>query len=385
MYDIVYNCKRISWELMKHERISELGPVKCTNKQNAVLRPISVALGIILLIECMSVYRRAIGMDGFDHGEIFPTSKVHSPCSLVWNTTLPRSGRLRSHVVGSSHFPVFPASFWFVKIHKVGGSTLGGVFRAIASHHGIQMVNPAEGARLKDDRLTESIQMFSTLGFKYVGIANHRPYQNMSLPDPILRFTAVRHPIDRSISQFYFHCSRRRSIEECRHDDDGLMKYLEALDDNYQSQYAFGGDFDEAAELYDFIFVTERMDESLVAFKLAFGLSWRDIAYLPSKVLHTQYQSFADMPLQKQTRVSQILSHKIESDLAFHSYASHRLNETISQIDSFYGHGIYQSQLACFKQVLQEVETRCGEGDFESRWMDNGRNFRCIDSILMTM
>jgi hypothetical protein len=102
------------------------------------------------------------------------------------------------------------------------------------------------------------------------------------------------------------------------------MLFLRSLKSNYQTQYAFAGHFD--GDLYDFIFVTERMDESLVAFKVAFGLSWRDIAYLPSKILNDKYETFSEMPLQKQRQVSQILSPKIESDLAFHSYASRRLN-----------------------------------------------------------
>ena len=299
--------------------------------------------------------------------------------------TLRRRGHMHSYETGSGgHFPVFPASFWFVKGAKVGGSTLAGIFRAIAAHHGIHMVNPELGSTtLTDERVNESIHMISELGSEYFGIANHIHYHNISLPGPVLRFTAVRHPIDRSISHYYFRCSMERSLKECQGDEDGLMLFLRSTESNVQSQYAFGGDFD--AELYDFIFVTERMDESLVAFKLAFGLSWRDIAYLPSKVLNDKYDTFSEMPLQKQRQVSQILSSKIESDLAFHSSASHQLNETISQIDSFYGQGTYQRQLDCFKHVIEEVGRTCGEGHFESRWNDNGKNFRCIDSILMNI
>lgn len=373
---------------MKNTPTCEFGPVtRRPYSYKAVVAPFSIVLGITLLVIYMRVCRTTLGMDVSKGREISLksySSFEHNQCSLEWNITVKRSGRMRSHAMESSHLPVFPASFWFVKVPKVGGSTLAGIFRSIAAHHGIHMVNPAPGFnKLKDERLTESIDMFSELGSEYIGIANHMPYHNISLPGPVLRFTAVRHPIDRSISHFYFRCSMERLLDECRKDEDGLMQHLKSITDNYQSLYAFAGDFDP--ELYDFIFVTERMDESLVAFKLVFGLSWRDIAYLPSKILNDKYETFYDMPLQKQRRVLQILSPKIESDLAFHSYASHRLNETISEIDSFYGQGTYQKQLECFKHIIEEVGRTCGHGHFGNRWGDNGKNFRCIDSILMNV
>ena len=37
----------------------------------------------------------------------------------------------------------FPVSFWFVKNFKTGSSTLAGVFRSIAAHHGIAMIAPS--------------------------------------------------------------------------------------------------------------------------------------------------------------------------------------------------------------------------------------------------
>lgn len=336
----------------------------------------------------MYVCPTRMGTDVSKEGEISLKSissyEHNQQCSLEWNMTLRRSGRLRSHAMESSHFPVFPASFWFVKVPKVGGSTLAGIFRAIAAHYGIHVIDPKPGlSDVTDKRFTQSIHMLSQLGSKYIGIANHMPYHNISFPGPVLRFTAVRDPIDRSISHFYFRCSLKRLLDECQKDEAGLMKFLRSVENNYQTQYAFAGHFD--GDLYDFIFVTERMDESLVAFKVAFGLSWRDIAYLPSKILNDKYETFSEMPLQKQRQVSQILSPKIESDLAFHSYASRRLNETIAEIDSFYGQGTYQRQLECFKHVIEEVGRTCSDGHFENRWKDNGKNFRCIDSILMNV
>jgi hypothetical protein len=358
------------------------GPCNC---KAAVAIFFLVLLTMLLIIY---MYTCPMGTDVSKDTEISLKSissyEHNQQCSLGWNMTLRRSGRLRSHAMESSHLPVFPASFWFVKVIKIGGSTLAGIFRAIAAHHGIQIVNPTQGfTRLTDERVTESIHMLSELGSEYIGIANHMPYRNISLPGPVLRFTAVRDPIDRSISHFYFRCSLKRLLDECQKDEAGLMKFLRSVENNYQTQYAFAGHFD--GDLYDFIFVTERMDESLVAFKVAFGLSWRDIAYLPSKILNDKYETFSEMPLQKQRQVSQILSPKIESDLAFHSYASRRLNETIAQIDSFYGQGTYQRQLECFKHVIEEVGRTCGDGHFENRWKDNGKNFRCIDSILMNV
>jgi hypothetical protein len=38
----------------------------------------------------------------------------------------------------------FPSNFWYVKNPKTSSSTLAGVFRSIAAHHAVIMLNPAE-------------------------------------------------------------------------------------------------------------------------------------------------------------------------------------------------------------------------------------------------
>jgi len=283
-----------------------------------------------------------------------------------------------------TQYGVFPASFWFVKVPKVGGSTLAGIFRAIAAHYGIHMCNPLEGEFMLDDaRLEKVFSTLADLDFKYFGIANHMMYHNITAPTHFLKFTAVRHPVDRALSHYYFDCTQTKDVDSCGNDEEGLLKFLASVEKNLQVTY-LGGQRMADVKNFNFVFVTDRMDESLVAFKIVFGLQWKDIAYLPAKVLHDKYKTFADMPDAMATKVFEILSPRIEHDLSFYSHASMELNNTISQIDSLYGPGTFLAHVEYFRQLLAKVDDTCRPTELaqvENRWMDNGIHFRCVDSV----
>lgn len=284
-------------------------------------------------------------------------------------------------------YGVFPKSFWFVKVPKVGGSTLAGIFRQIASHYGVNMINPFPGEfQLNVSRITEVLSVFATLDYAYFGIANHIPYaawKHHSSGIDFLRFTAVRNPFDRSLSDYYFFCTRMHNIQECGDDWDGMLDHLLSTGTNSMCNYALGGNFTtHAAAEYDFIFVTDRMDESIVAFKLLYGLRWIDIAYLPSKVLNDKYEEFSEMDDMKKEIISDILLTKVRGDLAFYSYASQRLDRTIKYLDSLYEQNTFSKHLSHFNIMLKKVGRRCGKEKNESRWHDNGKNFRCIENLV---
>jgi hypothetical protein len=177
-----------------------------------------------------------------------------------------------------------------------------------------------------------------------------------------------------------------------------------------------------AAAQYDFIFVNERMDESLVVFMLDYGftfrygfskrswiistlalrciiqmeklaephaalLSFRDIVYLSAKNRTGLYKTAADMPAELN---AYIMEHN-ELDLQLWDLAKRKLNERIARLEAECGSGIVVETLAKFKRVQALVLEECSEyhvwykkhgfGPPFSRYSDNGIAPRCLDFV----
>jgi Sulfotransferase family len=108
---------------------------------------------------------------------------------------------------------IFPRDFWLVKTKKTGGSTLKGILNGLCAHHAMtcmtMLVNEETGKTYgywEADHGPAQIAKYRQLGFEHLAITDHGKYSSAlaaELRDPLL-FTAVRDPVSRVISHFFF-------------------------------------------------------------------------------------------------------------------------------------------------------------------------------------
>lgn len=211
-------------------------------------------------------------------------------------------------------FVTCPAKYWiqyfrvvcrYVKTHKTASSTLAGVMRNICGHYGITPVrrdllraaqarNQVQAGPIDTANLT-MVQQAVELAYNAreqgaVAIVDHLRYSEAKqalLPQPLLKFTSVRHPMGRVHSHVFhklcYKVSRAQGLDSLSnhpcHDFDASStfgqqvlasytprtrwKHVRAFPTNHVYNYIRGNaaTVDAALQHYDFVFVTERMDE----------------------------------------------------------------------------------------------------------------------------
>lgn len=210
------------------------------------------------------------------------------------------SGQPQQLTCASEQHPVtpFPTSFWLVKTIKTGGTTLAGVLRHICGHYGVvpvnkRRINPLE--RLSDEAAAAGLQQL-VQGAKNMtdasefAIITHINFSDAKLAAfqsvvggrrPLL-FTSVRNPLTRTYSHYIqAKCAAAAAmlggkIIQCDTNTTYMDKLL-SLDNirnrwnfvhdtsrhNLMYKYVKGNATSPEAALakYDFVFVSERMDE----------------------------------------------------------------------------------------------------------------------------
>lgn len=142
---------------------------------------------------------------------------------------------------------------------------------------------------------------------------------------PLLLFTSLRHPVSRLHSGYVqVSCQEvvRRSnpstdpvamittqcgglgggnatvLDMVRQNDTLASRWafatLKKGNENYVAVKGQARTPQEVFDMYDFIFVQERMAESVVAFMLEYGLTWQDVLQLPAKKRTGKFRSYAD-------------------------------------------------------------------------------------------
>lgn len=215
----------------------------------------------------------------------------------------------------------FPASFWLVKTIKTGGTTIASVLRQICGQYGVvpvnkRRINPLEqmpdakaatalhglvqGANNATD--ASEFAIITHLNFSHAKLAAFQSALGGRKP---LLFTAVRHPLPRTYSHFIqAKCANAAAILggkiiECDTNTTFMAKLLER--DSIRNRWSFvkvpsrhnlmfnyiRGDAttaEAALEPYDFVFVSERMDEG------------EDSTQLHSRRSHTTVTQLAGRP-----------------------------------------------------------------------------------------
>jgi hypothetical protein len=302
---------------------------------------------------------------------------------------------------------------------QVGGSSLAGVMRALCAHYGIACINPPSsdtGNRIgwkTEDEIKAAASAAYAVGFEHVAVTNHGAYIPSAmrhLGKPMM-FTMVRHPVGRTLSAYFYNLLGSHRSHEGAPLEDG-RRCLEALRsgrhcallDGFEEHYVHGdgtfgrnhifkytaGEAKTAAaafDRYDFVFVTERFDESLVVFMLTYGLTLRDVAYLRMKDRNGTYPKQPDMP----TSAVNFIIERNELDMELWELAMAALDNRIAALKAE-GHD-FDGLMARFAAMQAVVQRECAEYEkwykdhgFDTMltyWgKDNGAGNRCIASAV---
>lgn len=272
-------------------------------------------------------------------------------------------------------------SLVFVKMHKVGGSTVGGVVRRLGEQFGLS------GTR---DRKWISSQP---------GVwANHATYSSLRKKISKLRHSFVigwvRNPVERCLSAFYHFKVSRKGIEPT---DEAIIRHARECKDE-ASRY-LGTKRDKSAEQvaahYDFIGMTERFEDSMLLLRHRLGpllgrIRLGDLLYLKSKDSNAGPGAKDDLgvvfvPRKPYAKQSPRVRAYFDSAEFMENNANdwdlwRAVNVTLNQ-----GRELLSDETrAEFHTMLTAAASRCREFIQEKRdcfWNDNGCGISCLDSV----
>ena len=262
-----------------------------------------------------------------------------------------------------------PTGFLFVKTYKVGGSTAAGVQLRLARNVARRYFPhlKAQSCESRHRHLSPSVV--------------REQYPNRILGKSFL-WTMVREPTQRALSHyFHFEVSRQKKQPT----DQSFQSVLE-FDPWYHHHYLrFGSlqnlgfdqgtdDFDVIWAVnrflndYDFIAVTDRLDESIVALQLLLGLTTGDVLFLNAKN-HGGYDdgaeefgcvfifpSFVSPGMRDYFKNSPTWKNRSRSDTLLYLAANRSLDLTIAKT---IGMETFQVALRRFRHAQQVVRDRC--------------------------
>jgi hypothetical protein len=337
---------------------------------------------------------------------------VHARVFNKWNqTSMPcvpaeDDWRLRQHEHSTN-------GFIFVKPYKTGSSTASGVNLRMAR---------SVAMRLNHSGLFNhsSSQDFAMCKARSDHVWASNKYGNRD-PSRTFLWTILRDPDSRIVSQFFHFEVSRDKLEPT---DSNFAEYLTngpqpIMHDYYLRSLSLtkyqpgGGDPVETANAimssYNFVGVTERMDESFVAMAMLLRLPIADVVYLTAKSRGGFDDAGGASDATKPTTCTYIwppfLSEGMQSlldsdewknkshwDRVLHSAANRSLDLTIDYL----GRTLFNEQLVLYRHALdrsREVCLRnavfpCSTGGIftpEEKttclWKDSGCGYRCLDDV----
>lgn len=227
-------------------------------------------------------------------------------------------------------------------------------------------------------------------------------------------WTIIRDPTSRFISEFFFFQVSREGVEPTDENffrfvhSGGRGHYFSHYFDHLSTQkYKSTSNPVETAnnimDDYDFVAITERMDESAVVLQMMLGLPTASILYMSSKVNggyddgiynHKCYmiQKKHISPFMKQYFDSPQWKEKNKWAEALHQAANRSLDLTIDRL----GRSEFEEKLERFRQAQAVVSIQCvnstrlpcsSEGELRSHdetnclFFDMGCNFACLDKV----
>mmetsp|Transcript_9090 Transcript_9090/g.15069 ORF Transcript_9090/g.15069 Transcript_9090/m.15069 type:complete len:318 (-) Transcript_9090:1306-2259(-) len=265
----------------------------------------------------------------------------------------------------------------FVKVGKVGGSTFAGVLRRIAKSMGL--------SGFRDQ---------AWIGHEPGIFANHMLYRDLAwsismLKSPYILVTLVRNPLERCLSHFYHMEVSRDGVKVS---DEAILQYFHNNCKDYERDFIRPKrqpeNVSELLSIYDFVGVTERFDESIIALKslLPSSVSLYDCLYLKSKDSNSLDvddigRKFTPNPGMKglsedlKQKLLDFASSYMSEDLKIYDMARKKLDSMIAGIPNF------QKDLQIYQNLLHEANASCLFDYKDCYWNDNGCGVTCLDGI----
>lgn len=254
----------------------------------------------------------------------------------------------------------------FLKGPKVAGSVIGGIARQIALRQNINCPHCFLDTAIK---IGEPKVVANHIGSKEKMI-----HLDMNTRKDTFKFTMFREPLKRCLSNYEHHKVRdgfghkeatvNRFIHYARKEcNDRLFKY-----------YALA--FKPMAESLDFIGVTERTDESVLAIAHMLKLGMGDVLYHATKVANSgkgyngHNVDLNDKKIKNFTKYD--FSRNNVNDLAYWQKANTNLDDIIHKV----GRSRFNLQLKNFKEHVQRANAVCKANI--CLWSDNGCAFPCF-------
>lgn len=237
-------------------------------------------------------------------------------------------------------------------------------------------------------------------------------FRNRSHEDSFL-WTVLREPTARSISAFFHFGVSRLRIEPTNENFLGYINnitqdyYLDAL---YTEKRFLGRHVDNPIEVcnsilkeFNFIGITERMDESAVALMMLLNLNLNDILYLSAKVKGgyddgggkygcTIIQPSFVTPEMEKYFASKKWKNRMKYEVALYDAANKSLDMTIDAL----GRIKFEENLAAFRNVAKIASDTCAEvtkfpcdewgrkrdkKETDCLWNDSGCGTTCLDQV----
>jgi hypothetical protein len=289
--------------------------------------------------------------------------------------------------------------FMFMKLMKTGGSTAAGVNIRIMEHAAKQV------------QMQESGNNFRFCQGRFEHAWGHDMLANHQRDGASFTWTMVRDPTNRAISQFFhFQVSRQKLVPS-----DYLFQQHLWSEKIHLSNYYLNVLNDEIATIsdtnapaiinkillgYNFIGVTERMDETLVALMMLLKVAMSTILYLKAKAsggyddggtgtcvyIQPSHLSTGMKAFFEHTRWKKV----VKWDEMFYKAANRSLDLTIERL----GQAEFYQNLAKFQHALKTAQDRCLPRDVfpcsskgiknpkkSCLWKDSGCGSDCLDEV----
>lgn len=289
---------------------------------------------------------------------------------------------------------------FYVKEMKTGGSTAAGINLRIARNEARrQFPSQYSICKSRSDHVLASKMEF-----------NQRNRSKSFL------WTVIREPTKRAISQFFHFEVSRNKVEPT---DQNFLQWVNTTKLMYpyylKTLSLYHGIYDlpndqvaEANQImldYDFIGLTERMEESIVALQLLLGLTTGDVLYLNAKgsggyddgaYLNKGcvyiVPSFVSPGMKHFFESSSAWKELIRTDALLHQAANRSLDLTIERL----GRERFHQALGRFQQALRHINDVCVSNitfpcnaagqklkasDSDCMWLDSGCGTTCLDKV----
>jgi Galactose-3-O-sulfotransferase len=312
----------------------------------------------------------------------------------------------------------------FIKVHKAGSSTGSGINLRISRNlarrqqkQHQEIIQP-----YGDDRFYDICQTRFDHGRAIEKVPNRTKFNqiNTTRKDVVqlqnrssVLWSLIRDPTSRSISAFFHFAVSRQGVMPT---DTNFIMHTKRSTDFYLRYLYTRGSFNRKVDSpqtvinsilneYDFIGITERMDESAVVLMMLLNLKLSDVLYLRAKSQggYDDGGGFADKMCTyiTPTFVSDGMKEYFESDrwkkiIKYDQELYQAVNTSLDMTIESLGKDKFQKKLKKFRFALARVEHRCRNitvfpcdnmGNFHSPnetdclWTDSGCGMECIDAV----